>query len=686
MNGAKKRRLLVCNCQKSMEIDPLRLSKALELGLDLPVHSELCRSEITAFEKAVAEGGVVQIACTQEAMLFREVAAEKAAVGAELKFTNIRERAGWCSAKADALPKMAALLAEAAVPVKPAGVTTLNSSGVCLVYGRGQAALEVAAQLSERLSVTLLLLDAEDVLPPETVSVPIYGGRITRVSGHLGAYEIEVDGYAPMLPSSRDTLQFTQPRDGARSSCDLILDMSGASPLFRDTQRREGYFRVDPDHPAAVARAMFAIVNLVGEFEKPLYVAYDAAICAHSRSGKPGCTNCLDNCPVGAIASAGDQVAVDAAICDGCGACSATCPTGAVSYVYPQREDLLRRLAALLTTYRGAGGARSVVLFHDEKHGTPLISAMARRGRGLPVNVLPVSCYSVLQLGHEALAATLAMGAEHAVVLAPPDEAGELAGVQGQIALMSTIFGALGYEGERLHLVVERDPDLVETMLYELPRGSAPPVERFMASNGKREVARLALQKLQGAAPVQPEFVVLPKGSPYGRIHIARDGCTLCLACVSACPAHALSDSTERPQVAFTESNCVQCGLCATTCPEKVISLEARYNFTNAASNAVVLNSEEPFLCVSCGKPFGTKSTIERVLARLRGHPMFKNEDHLRVIQMCDTCRIVAAAEAADNPFNGAPRPLVRTTQDYIAEADAARKAAAARSADEDSG
>ena len=138
-----------------MEIDGKRLAEALGLAEPLVVHTELCRSQIAAFEAALAPGASLHVACTQEAPLFREVAAEKGE--ADLTFTNIRERAGWCADKPSALPKMAALLAEAAHTSRPTGVTTLKSEGVCLVYGRGQAALDVAAELSDRLSVTVLL-------------------------------------------------------------------------------------------------------------------------------------------------------------------------------------------------------------------------------------------------------------------------------------------------------------------------------------------------------------------------------------------------------------------------------------------------------------------------------------------------------------------------------------------------
>src|SRR5207249_198008 len=107
--------------------------------------------------------------------------------------------------------------------------------------------------------------------------------------------------------------------------------------------------------------------------------------------------------------------------------------------------DLVARLGVLLKAYRGAGGTRPVVLFHDEKHGSLLIAAMARLGKGLPPNVLPLSLFSVLQLGHDALAAALAFGAEHIVVLVPPEYPAELAALESQIALMTAFLDGLGY-------------------------------------------------------------------------------------------------------------------------------------------------------------------------------------------------------------------------------------------------
>src|SRR5690606_2153447 len=124
----------------------------------------------------------------------------------------------------------------------------------------------------------------------------------------------------------------------------------------------------------AIAKA----ADLVGEFDKPRYINFSADLCVHSRSRIVGCTRCIDLCPTGAIAPAGDHVLIDAEICAGCGSCAAACPTGAAAYAVPDAEALLRRVRRLLVTYRDAGGQNPIVLFHDADHGTSLIDALAR--------------------------------------------------------------------------------------------------------------------------------------------------------------------------------------------------------------------------------------------------------------------------------------------------------------------
>jgi Fe-S-cluster-containing dehydrogenase component len=112
------------------------------------------------------------------------------------------------------------------------------------------------------------------------------------------------------------------------------------------------------------------------------------------------------------------------------------------------------------------------------------------------------------------------------------------------------------------------------------------------------------------------------------------------LSCVSACPASALHDNPQLPQLRFIEKNCVQCGLCVTTCPENAISLQARLLLTPERKQAVVLNESQPYACVRCKKPFGTLKAIEAMLGKLAGHSMFQGEA-LQRLKMCSDCRVI---------------------------------------------
>ena len=123
-------------------------------------------------------------------------------------------------------------------------------------------------------------------------------------------------------------------------------------------------------------------------------------------------------------------------------------------------------------------------------------------------------------------------------------------------------------------------------------------------------------------------------GAPYGEIQVNGDACTLCLACVSLCPTAALGDHPDKPEINFTENSCIQCGICANTCPESAITLSPQLNLDKGVLSARPLHGEEPFACVECGREFGVKSTIERIIEKLNGkHWMYTGSDNFKLIQ-----------------------------------------------------
>ena len=341
----RKREILICSCEDTMPLDAGAVKRGCG-GVKVTTARQLCRAELDTFRAAA--GAPLIVGCTQEAPLFAEIA-EETSGEPDIKYVNIRETAGWSTDATAAAPKMAALIAAAAETAPDIPYVSFTSEGVILIYGRDEAAIEAGNLLKDHLDVTVLIKPPAEVTPPRVTEFPVVKGTIRAATGHLGAFELIVDGYAQPAPSSRGALSFAAARDGAVSRCDLVLDLTGGPPLFAAADLRDGYLRADPGDPAAVLRAVLKARDLVGTFDKPRYVHFTADLCAHSRSKIVGCTRCLDLCPAGAIAPAGDHVAIDEHVCAGCGQCAAACPTGAASYALPPGETLLRRLRALIT-------------------------------------------------------------------------------------------------------------------------------------------------------------------------------------------------------------------------------------------------------------------------------------------------------------------------------------------------
>jgi ferredoxin len=673
MTDHLRRKIFLCSCEGTMAPDGAAAAKAC--GGDVVTADQLCRGESDRLRAALATGAEVTVACTQEQPLFEELA-EEAGHAAPRAYANIRETAGWTAEAAASGPKMAALLAAAAAPAPPVGLVAMTSQGAALILGRDETALEAGRRLAEHLAVTVLLEPGAEVPPPRRTEFPILQGRVRAAVGHLGAFELSVEAPAQPSPSSRAVLAFAPAGGEAALAADVVLDLRGGPPLFPGDDLRPGYVRADPAHPSAVEAALMRASHLVGAFDKPRFVGFDAGLCAHSRNKIIGCTRCLDVCPAGAITPAGDTVAIDPMICAGCGQCASACPTGAAHYALPPVETLLGRLRALLRAYAAAGGRDAVVLLHDEAHGAALVEASGRFGRGLPARVLPFAVNETTQAGPEVFAAALAYGATAVAALTARRPRHDIAALRDALALAGASAAALGYGEGAVALIQADDPAMLEEALAALPSADAArPASAFLPAGEKRGLLTQAFRELHRVAPAPVARVALPQGAPFGAAIVDTEGCTLCLACTAVCPTGALSDSPDRPTLRFTESLCVQCGLCAATCPEKVIALEPRLDFEAWDRPRAVVKEEEPFHCVRCAKPFGTRSTIERIREKLSAHWMYsgpEGEARRQVLEMCDDCRVAVVVEETFDPHEVRTR-AIRTTEDYLRERAAAK-------------
>ena len=647
-------RFLLCSCEGTQNFDPAAVEAATGLRCG-KLHSALCGAEGEIAAAALAEGETI-IACGQEQAFFEALAEDLSAPPPLC--VDIRDRAGWSADEADKTPKVAALAALARMP--PSGEKTIDvaSEGMCLILGRSDVALPAAEQLADALSITCVVEDEPELAPTGARKFDCHVGQLRAATGAFGGFQVTFDGFRAARPAGRGALGFSAARDGAKSECDLILDLRGGPAPFPAHEKRDGYLRADPGDPRAVAKACMAAAGLVGVFEKTLHVRLEEPLCAHSRAEQQACRRCLDLCPTGAITPNGEHVAIDPMICAGCGACAAACPSGAISYEAPTATHVFAQLAAAGQAWRKAGGGESRLLVHDGDWGGEIISLSARYGRGLPADVLPLEMAALGSFGHAEMMVALASGFSEVVMLCGPKA--DRDAIDAQVALANAMTDGLG-KGARVSAIEPSDPDALSDRLY----GAAPtPLEAapMLALGGRRDATRLAARALAQDADAA---IPLPAGAPYGATVVNTEACTLCLACASLCPAGALSDNADKPQLRFQEDACLQCGLCVSVCPEDAITLEPRLNLADNALSEVVLNEEEPYACIECGALFGVKSTIERIVEKLEGqHSMFTNSDNAKLIRMCDDCRVKAQSHGEGAPFFMGHRPRPRTAED----------------------
>ena len=515
------------------------------------------------------------------------------------------------SARAAALARLSS---HAATPTSLVGY---QSGGRVAVLGPEARAAEIARGFPPPLSGTVIA--PGDPVPGE--GGQFIRARVVAVDGHLGEFRIVGPDETLIAPSILSgELPF-----------DMVLDLNEV-PLITSEVPPPGYYHAADG--GALERALAALPDMVGEFEKPRFFRYDPDICVHGARGISACTRCLDACPTDAIRSLGERVEVDPYLCQGGGVCASVCPSGAMRYAYPSAEDLLDGMRGALAAYRELSDEPPIVLLHDREEGEEWVDSHEAT---LPECVVPCEIEELGSLGPEAWLVLLAYGARAVWLLESSllPRSVRIA-LDEQMALAHALLAGLGYPPS---CIAWRDGNSVRDVPAPESPGRAPAY--FAAIDEKRTLLAHAIDHLADCAPAPSESISLPVGSPFGTIEVDTTSCTLCMACPSVCPARALAAGGDLPALRFVEWNCVQCGLCEKACPEGSIRRVPRFLYdAGARLETRVLNEDRAFHCIRCGKPFATAKIIERMSDKLAAHWMFQKPEAVLRLQMCEDCRV----------------------------------------------
>lgn len=643
---ATKWGLFLCNCRKTLPLDPQKL--ALPVVPPILSFASEPETEVHKFAAAVKDERPerILIACCARPELFSKALDTAAAQSPKLHFVNLKERcfsvhpnALQAHAKATRLLRAAIDTAEAeeALSYNP-----LSIGKRILIAAADSQGKQLADKLRD-IAQPVLVLPTDDATIDGDASGQAYRGRIVEVKGRLGEFHVTIENVGGP-EAVRQELKTDQV---------VIISEDGPFPC----KRRTGCHLLSNPSEADLDRVAERVRELTGEFLKPVQVNYNTEICAGGIANQEACGVCITACPYDAINRDPEnhlRIRVDHMVCEGCGACVSACPTSALRFTEPSPHELYTGMAALLTSLAGQNGKEALtILFHCGEQGRRVLEEAGQRALPYPATVLPIEVPCLRYVSEANMLAAFRLGAAGVGLLGCEEcQHGERELLYQKLDFCRLTLDAFGLDPERLRLMTTDEGKEAEAIaalaafaqtLNMTPiRWDGQPIRHWNNRDVIAETIRNFIDQL-GREPGRKRLDI---SHPFAFAEVKASGCTMCRSCVNVCPVHAFRLEEKIQSLQFKHIACVACGLCEKACPENVITLRQEIRFDRDALDYKTVAEDTMVSCANCGKLYINRRALEIVEARLLSLESVLDAfsgNRRNLLRMCPDCRAVVA-------------------------------------------
>jgi ferredoxin/coenzyme F420-reducing hydrogenase delta subunit len=356
-----------------------------------------------------------------------------------------------------------------------------------------------------------------------------------------------------------------------------------------------------------------------------------------------GCRVCAAVCPHEALASHDGRMVLNKTACTSCGACVSACPRIAMDFPGAQPRQIHAQIGALLRGEALITESRGILFVCGK--GTATLERLAHKGLSYPAGWLPVEVPCLGMVTPSWHLECLNTGAAAVGILPCGQEEcrfGQREIIRGRVDYVRELLRLLGESPDHVALFDSMDDSKLAGSLSCLPTLASEDGGRDL-HDGSFLTPRAAAALLLGLAErygASLEGSLDHPYSPFGDVEI-KDGCTLCGACVDACPTDSLSIQRDGDSLALTfdPQLCIRCSECVPVCPEKILWLKAKTDLGRLSLGRIPVCQTGEARCEACGGPIAPKAMLEKIVALLGSDPSVS-----AISRRCLSCRNFGAA------------------------------------------